>query len=351
MAVREPGNMAAMIIRRIFVVALVLLPTALDAGTANAALDIREIISSKGIEAWLVEDHTIPLIAINFAFTGGTTQDPQGKEGLANLITGLFDEGAGELDSAAFQEAIDDAAAAMRFKATRDAVHGSVKLLADQRDEALSLVKLAINQPRFDPGPIERIRSRIVADIEARERDPQTLAAHKWAEELYGDHPYARRNRGTADTLGDIMPDDLKRLHARVFALNQLHIGIVGAVDEEAAKLALDTLFGDLPRRSDLLPVKNTRPRQGRNVHIAYDLPQTSLRLAWPGIKRTDPDFFAAYIMNHILGGGSFSSRLYNEIREKRGSPTELVLIWSTSITPPVSESARRHAPTARRRP
>lgn len=117
MAVREPGNMAAMIIRRIFVVALVLLPTALDAGTANAALDIREIISSKGIEAWLVEDHTIPLIAINFAFTGGTTQDPQGKEGLANLMTGLFDEGAGELDSAAFQEAIDDAAAAMRSTA------------------------------------------------------------------------------------------------------------------------------------------------------------------------------------------------------------------------------------------
>ncbi len=115
------------------------------------------------------------------------------------------------------------------------------------------------------------------------------------------------------------MPDDLKRLHARVFALDQLHIGIVGAVDEEAAKLALYTLFGDLPRRSDLLPVKNTRPRQGRNVHVAYDLPQTSLRLARPGIKRTDPDFFVAYIMNHILGGGSFSSLLYNEIREKRG--------------------------------
>jgi len=147
------------------------------------------------------------------------------------------------------------------------------------------------------------------------------------------------------------MPDDLKRLHARVFALDQLHIGIVGAVDEEAAKLALYTLFGDLPRRSDLLPVKNTRPRQGRNVHVAYDLPQTSLRLARPGIKRTDPDFFVAYIMNHILGGGSFSSLLYNEIREKRGSPTELVLIRSTSITPPVSESARRHAPIARRRP
>ncbi|MEZ5810009.1 MAG: pitrilysin family protein [Rhizobiaceae bacterium] len=289
------------------------------AGMARAEIDIREITSSKGVKAWLVEDYTIPLIAINFAFRGGSTQDPAGMEGLAYLMTGLFDEGAGDLDSDAFQEAIDDAAAEMRFSAERDAVYGSVKLLADQRDEALALVRMAINEPRFDAGPMERVRSQIVASIRSRERDPQTQASYKWAEELYGDHPYARRDQGTEETLARVTPAELKALHGRVFARDNLHVGIVGAIDEETARQVLDLLFGDLPEKADLVPVETTALKLGRRVYVDYDLPQTSLRLAWPGIDRKDPDFFAAYVMNYVLGGGTFSSRLYNEVREKRG--------------------------------
>lgn len=309
-----------MIARRWIVFLLVLtVPTLLGSAPANAEVEIQEITSPKGVKAWLVEDYTIPLIAINFAFRGGTTQDPTGKEGLANLMTGLFDEGAGDLDSDAFQEAIDDASAEMRFTATRDAVHGSVRLLADQRDEALALVALAINEPRFDPKPMERIRSQIVASLKARERDPQTQAAHKWVEELYGDHPYSRRNRGTDGTLSQIAPDDLKAFHRRVFAREKLHVGIVGAIDAETAAAVLDQLFGALPERAELQTVANTQLKPGLEISVSFDLPQTSLRLAWPGIGRKDPEFFAAYVMNHILGGGSFSSRLYDEVREKRG--------------------------------
>ncbi len=307
-------NLTAIAVRAALAVALIATAT-----IARAGVDIREITSSKGVKAWLVEDYTIPLIAINFAFRGGTTQDPAGKEGLANLMTGLFDEGAGALDSNAFQEAIDDASAEMRFNATRDGIHGSVKLLADQREEALALVSLAINEPRFDNDPIARIRSQMVAGIKARERDPQTQASHKWIKELYGDHPYARRGRGTEQSLSSITSDDLKTSHQRIFARDNLAVGIVGAIDEETAKRVLDLLFGNLPAKSNLAEVGDTAVQPGRRVHVEYDLPQTSLRLAWPGIKRKDPDFFAAYVMNHILGGGSFSSRLYNEIREKRG--------------------------------
>lgn len=308
-------NIARSAVTIFLFVATALLLTA----AARAEVEIREITSSKGVKAWLVEDYTIPLIAINFAFEGGTTQDPAGKEGLANLMTGLFDEGAGDLDSDAFQEAIDDAAAEMRFTANRDAIHGSVRLLADRQDEAFQLVRLAINEPRFETGPLDRIRSQIVASIKSRERDPQTQASLKWLEELYGDHPYSRRNRGTEESLAQVTGDDLKALHRRVFAREKLHIGIVGAIDEETARQVLDQLFGDLPEKPELTIVADTEVNLGQEVHVPYDLPQTSLRLAWPGIDRKDPDFFAAYVMNYILGGGSFSSRLYTEIREKRG--------------------------------
>ena len=306
-------------VRYLSTTVVMLLVAAFVVVPANAELSIREIVSPKGVKAWFVEDYTIPLIAINFAFRGGSTQDPAGKEGLANLMTGLFDEGAGDLDSDAFQEAIDDAAAEMRFSASRDAMYGSVRILADQLDDAVPLIELAINEPRFDPDPIERIRSQIVAAITARERDPQTKAAQKWVKELYGDHPYSRRNRGTKESLEQITPDDLKALHGRLLARKNLHVGIVGAIDEATAQRVLDRLFGSLPENPQLLPVQDTELRQGQRIHISYDLPQTSLRLAWPGIERTDPDFFPAYVMNYILGGGSFSSRLYNEIREKRG--------------------------------
>ncbi len=298
---------------------LLVLSLAFSAPPARADIDIREITSSKGVKAWLVEDYTLPLIAINFAFRGGSTQDPAGNEGLANLMTGLFDEGAGDLKSDAFQEAIDDAGMEMRFSATRDAIYGSVRLITDQRDEAIRLVGLAINEPRFDADPLDRVRAQIIARIKSRELDPQTQAAQKWMEELYGDHPYARLEQGTAETLAAVAQDDLKAFHKGQFARGELYVGIVGAIDEETAMRVLDDLFGDLPEQPVTASVAGTEPGHGKQIHVDYDLPQTSLRLAWPGIDRKDPQFFAAYVMNYILGGGSFSSRLYNEVREKRG--------------------------------
>lgn len=286
---------------------------------ARAEIDIRQIRSQKGVTAWLVEDYTIPLIAIEFAFRGGTTQDPEGKEGLTNLMTGLFDEGAGDLDSDAFQERMDDLGFEMSFSARQDTVEGSVKLLSDRRDETLALVRLAINQPRFDPRPFNRIRSQILSGIRSRERDPRTTAAHKWAKTLYGEHPYSRRDEGTAESLSTLTPDDVRQLYTRMFARDNLRVGIVGAIDEDSARALLDLLFGDLPAGPRLLPVKDVDMKFGEKIHVEYDLPQTSIQLAWPGVSRDDPGFFAAYVMNHILGGGTFSSRLYDEIREKRG--------------------------------
>ncbi|NGN43357.1 insulinase family protein [Mesorhizobium sp. CGMCC 1.15528] len=287
--------------------------------SARAAMNIQEVKSSSGVTAWLVEDYSVPIIAIRFAFEGGSTQDPKGKEGLANLITGLFDEGAGDLDSETYQSRLDDAGAEMSFTARRDSIYGSMRLLADQREEAFDLLRMAITAPRFDQAPIDRIRAQIVSGIVSGARDPEVAAQLKWASALYGDHPYARRDEGSEQSLATITADDLRAFHKAIFAREKLKISVVGAIDADTLKADLDKLFGSLPEKPTLTPIPDVQPKLGQEVRVEYDLPQTMIQLAYPGVERTAPDFFGAVLMNHILGGGTFTSRLFDEVREKRG--------------------------------
>ena len=286
---------------------------------ARAEVKIQEVKSDGGVTAWLMEDRSVPIISIKFAFRGGSTQDPAGKEGLVNLMSGLFDEGAGDLDSDAFQSRLDDAGAELGFDAGRDAFYGSMRMLADQKDEALGLLKLAITTPRFDQEPINRIRSQIVAGIRANAADPETIAQDKWLAAIYGDHPYSRRDQGTEQSLAAIAADDLKSMHRKLFARDDLVIGVVGAIDAETLKKELDTLFGELPAKAELTPVADIDLKLGQAIDVVYPLPQTTLQFAYPGLARDKPDYFAAYLMNQILGGGTFTSRLFDEVREKRG--------------------------------
>ncbi|MEQ1953313.1 pitrilysin family protein [Mesorhizobium sp. CN2-181] len=286
---------------------------------AQAAVKIQEVKSDSGVTAWLVEDYSVPIISLRFSVEGGESQDPVGKEGMANLITGLFDEGAGDLDSDAFQTRLDDAGAEMSFRASRDNIYGSMRMLADQKDEALDLMRLAITAPRFDQAPIDRIRGQMIANIQSQAKDPQTEASRRWLKALYGDHPYSRPDDGTEETLKTITADDLRAFHKALFAREQLHVAVVGAIDAETLKRDLDKLFGSLPEKPNLTPVADVTPKLDQVVRYEYALPQTTLHLAYPGVARKDPDFFAAVVMNHILGGGSFTSRLFREVREKRG--------------------------------
>ena len=286
---------------------------------AQAAVKIQEVTSDSGVTAWLVEDYTVPIVAVNFAFEGGSTQDPVGKEGLAELMSGLFDEGAGDMPRAAFQEALDLSGAEMSFNVTPDAIYGSLRTLADDREEAFRLLQLAVNQPRFDAEPLARIRAQMIAGIEARANDPDEAASIAWANAIYGDHPYSRRSEGTPETLATISADDLKALHGNLFARENLVVGVVGAIDAETLKAELDRVFGALPEKADIRAVERVEPKLDQEIAVTFAVPQASLRLAFPGVERADPRFFPAFMMNHILGGGTFSSWLFDEVREKRG--------------------------------
>ncbi len=283
------------------------------------ALNIENVTSKKGLHGWLVEDNTVPVVSIQFSIGGGTTQDPEGKEGLANLMTGLFDEGAGDLDSQAFQERLDDLGAEMAFSVNRDRMRGNMKMLADKRNEAINLLALAVQKPRFDDEAIERIREQLVAELKASEKDPKTIAQNRLLTLIYGKHPYSKKGEGTPETLGTISRDDLLKAHHAMFARDNIHIGIVGPVKAEEAATIIDKIFGALPEKADLQKIEEAKLNLGGMANVNYDLPQTSLMLVYPGVKRNDPQFFAAYLMNYILGGPGLTSRLFSEVREKRG--------------------------------
>ena len=281
---------------------------------------IQRVISPGGIEAWLVEDYTVPLIALEFAMEGGASQDPEGRAGLANMLTGLIDEGAGPYDSSAFHERLDEYAIELHFRADRDQFTGHLKTLVKHGDEAFDMLRLAINEPRFDTEPVERVRAQIIAGLRQDMNDPDSMASRAFFAAAFAGHPYAHPVRGTLETIPTITRDDLVVMHRNGFARDRLKIGVVGAINAVKLGQALDTIFGALPAQAKLNAVPMIVPKGvGMRELVDLDIPQSSVRFGAPSLLRTDPDWVAAVVVNHVLGGGVFSSRLFREVREKRG--------------------------------
>ena len=285
---------------------------------AAEAIDIQKVVSPRGVTAWLVEDHSIPLISMAFAFEGGAAQDPADRPGVANMLSGLLDEGAGDLDSEAFQARLDALSIDMSFDAGRDVFSGSLRTLSANRDEAARLLGLALTEPRFDTEPVERIRAQILTGIKRSERNPGQLAGEALRNATFPGHPYGRSVTGTADSVAEIAADDLKTFRAKTFARSNLKVAMVGAIDAAAAAAMLDRIFGDLPVKANLVAVPDVTAKSGGRIDIALPVPQTVIHLSLPGITSRDPDLIPAVVATYILGGGS-DSRLFRAVREERG--------------------------------
>jgi zinc protease len=315
---KAPGKMSAM--RLAFVVAAGLVLTPLASTPSHAAAKIQHLISPGGIEAWFVQDATVPLIAMEYAFGGGSAQDPADKPGVGNMVADLLDEGSGDLDSKTFHERLDRRAIELSFNSSRDHFRGSLRMLKDTRDEAFELLRTSLTSPHFDSEDVERIRSQIISNLRRDTSNPTALASHKFLELAFGDHPYGRDSDGTLESVPKIDVADLKDYVRRVLAKDTLKIAVVGDVDAATLGQLLDKTFGGLPAKATLTPVADieaTKPPQ--RAFIPLDVPQTVVMFGGPGIRRHDPNFMAGYVVNHILGGGTLSSRLYHEVREKRG--------------------------------
>jgi zinc protease len=298
---------------------------------SQAATKIQHLISPGGIEAWFVQDATVPLIAMEYAFTGGAAQDPAEKPGVGNLVSDLLDEGSGDLDSKTFHERLDRRAIELSFSVTRDYFRGSLRMLRDNKDEAFDLLRTSLTSPHFDSVDVERIRSQVISGLKRDTVNPNALAGRKFLELAYGDHPYGRQASGTLESVPTITVADMKDYVRRVLAKDTLKIAVVGDIDPGSLGKLLDQTFGGLPAKAELVPVADvvaTKPPQ--RAFIPLDVPQTVITFGGPGIMRHDPKFMAAYVVNHILGGGGLSSRLYHEVREKRGLAYSVydALLW-----------------------
>ena len=314
------------------------------------ALNIDVITSPGGIKAWLVRDSSLPLVAINFAFQGGASQDPADKPGVANMVSSLLDEGAGPYDSRALHQALDDRAIEFRFTAERDHFRGALRVLKEHRDEAFGLLRLMLTEPRFEPKAVERIRQQIYAVLRRNNTRPGHIASRSWSATAFPGHPYGRPAKGTEETVRTISIDDLKAYRQRVFARAGLKVALIGDLSPEAAGKLLDQAFGGLAATGELAPVADIAPHDiGRRIVHEVDVPQASVVFGGTGIPRKDPDFIAGYVVNHILGGGSFSSRLYEEIREKRGLAYSVQqnLVWRKHTAFTIGSTATRADRTA----
>jgi zinc protease len=289
--------------------------------TVSRAVPVQQIVSPRGVKAWLVEDYAVPLVSLEFAFKGGAAQDPAGKAGAATLLAGLLDEGAGDLDSQAFHRALDEKAVELSFSCDRDHISGRMRTLIRNVDRAAELLRLAVNEPRFDEEPILRVREHFNASLRREAKDPSSLAWRTWRARTFPHHPYGTPARGTLETLAAIERADLTGLAKLLVTRGALYIAIVGAIDASRATRLLDQVFADLAPEGVFTPVPDIEPAGIGGIEIVdLDVPQSTIRYGRAGIKRHDPDRMAAVVLTHILGGGTgLSSRLFREVREKRG--------------------------------
>lgn len=303
----------------VLLLALVLLAVLLVTRPANAT-EVERIVTPAGIELWYVQEPGIPVIALSIGFRGGSALDPPGKAGLASFALSLLDEGAGDLDSLAFQQAIVDRAIRLGGDAGRDLLSVQMRTLSKYRDDAFRLLGLALREPRFDSESVERVRKQILNVLAQDENDPETIAARTWFKDVFAAHPYAQPRDGLPGDIQAIAIDDLRGVYANRLARDNLILGASGDVAPSEIARLVDLALADLPVSSaaDRVP-EASLSLGGRTIVERMPLGQSVVSFGLPGLKRNDPDFYAAYVMNYVLGGGGFTSRLYEEVREKRG--------------------------------
>jgi zinc protease len=291
----------------------------MNAPIANHHAAIEAIRTPGGLDLWLARSPGLPLVVLNFACPGGASADPASLPGLSYFLSAMLDEGAGPLDAEAFQAELADHAISQSFEASRDEFHGTVRSLAKHRGKAFDLLRLAISAPRFEGDAVERVRGQILAGLRIELQSPEAICRDLFARNAFPGHAYGRAIKGTPESVGLISSDDLKQQMSRLLVRDGLKIMLVADMTPEEASEAVDAVFAGLPDGKPSRAPDVLMSGLGSVVTETMDVPQTVLRFAGAGLKRHDPDFIAATVVNHVLGGSAFTSRLFMEVREKRG--------------------------------
>mgnify|MGYP003393178615 CR=1 FL=1 len=301
-----------------FMLAVVLVTMAALPNVADAN-EVQTFTTDKGIHVWLIEEHHLPIVSMSFAWHGGVEGDDDAKQGLSHLAADMLTKGAGSNDENTFQQKMQENAISLGFEAQRDTVYGQFRSLKDALPIAKEMLHASITSPRFDEDSLNRLKAETISGLKRYQSDPDWMLSRLMMSEVFAGHPYSKRTLGSQTTVNSITRDDLKNWHKHLNR-EQLIVSITGDVTKAEASTLVDETFGDLPERGEQAAAPDADLKGKKQVFVVnYSGPQSSMLLLWPGINRHDKDWYAAQVMNYILGGGSFSSRLMSEVREKRG--------------------------------
>lgn len=285
----------------------------------HAAVEIQEVETPGGFDAWLVEEHSIPFAAIEIRFRGGTSLDAPDKRGAVNLMAGLLEEGSGDMDAQEFTAAREALAASMGFDSGRDSVSVSFRFLSESRADAVALLKQAISDPTFNQDALDRVRAQVLSGIRSNATNPEVIARERFDELAWGNHPYGSQDDGSIETVTALTRDDIIAAHDATMTRDRVYIGAVGDITADELAQVIDTLLGDLPAEGAPLPEAAEFGLEPGTTSVEFETPQAIAIFGHEGIPRDDPDFFAAFILSEIMGGHGFDSRLKEEVRVKRG--------------------------------
>ncbi len=289
------------------------------AAPLRADVDIQEVTSPMGFKAWLVEDHTIPFMALRIGFKGGASLDRPDKRGSVSLMMALLEEGTGDLDARGFAQAVDELAASFNFDASADSVSVSARMLSENREDAVALLKGAMTAPLFDQVAIDRVKGQVFSILQSDLKDPNKIAQSAFNKAAFGDHPYGSEPNGTAASIESLTRDDIAQAHRDTMAKDRVFISAVGDITAEELGAIMDRLLADLPETGAPMSKRVEVALEPGITVVPFETPQSVALFGHHGIMRDDPDFFAAFIASNILGGGGFDSRLMEEVRDKRG--------------------------------
>ncbi len=286
---------------------------------SSHALKFKELESSNGIKFWFVEDNSIPIISMSFSFNGGSYFDPPGKEGLSNIMTSLLDEGTNKLSSVEFKQKLKSNGVKLYFSTQKHKIEGTFQVISSNKIEGFELLRNALNNPKFSENDILKIKNQVKSSIKIEEADISRLSSKKFNENFYINHNFSNSIKGSLESLDKIEKSDIMQIYKRNFQLSNLTIGISGNIGEKEVKEFVDLAFGNLNRSENNFSISDFESLKKGMLLQKIETPQTAVVFGQKGLGRNDKDFFAARILNYVIGGGSFQSRLYKNIREKRG--------------------------------
>ncbi len=305
---------------------------------ASAVEKVRPLEWDGHAKALVIEDAALPMVTLQLSFVGaGSLSDGKDKAGLAAMAAELLTEGAGEYNARRFHEALEEKAISLSASAGQDVLRITLKTLTENLDTALELLTLAVTKPRFDAEALERVREQQLSVLRQSQQNPAWYAYRQWQEAAYPNHPYGQPAEGTEDSIATVKREDFIRWHQQNLAQNRLQVAVVGNITTDTVQAKLKPLIDNLPEFAGAQTPETEAlwPKDSLLKLHEMEVPQTVVFFGSPALPRQHPDFYAAYLVNHILGGGSLVSRLSHALREEKGYTYSV----STSIAPALLSS------------